>query len=663
MPPALSNTAASIAIWSALAAVSFPLASFARPSSEVYSFFLSDSVTECFFELRSRFPRAFVDQSMTILMADGTRIRAAFHHALHGVPLRDGDSGTLFDSCGHCSAMAFSNGTTARVDARWMTQLVLRPMEDEEEAEDTDDEEQVLVLLRMPPGDASRFSEAMAAYARAHGVAFVTQTQMEKDVAYSATLEPWRSGLSFALVCVCLFSALARSRARHPLRLTVATLLAMAGVIGVGTALCQLAGVVPSAFSVIVGPLILGVGVDGMMIVLTACNFQERRPSVRQALHTCAPSLIASAATTSLGFLVGACVPIPSIRALCLQALAYVLVCLAAQLTLFPALVEACGLRRSPRVARPHANAFFAVACACLALIPLAADLPHPAVEFDVNKQLRTDTLTAQALARVLDTFGGAPTTTYGLVRSDADWDAIERSLAELPKAEVYSWHPAYAASGAPDVRTWLAQSAGTRALFGDVVDADTGDGVVIARTNFGRDATARDKYDHALRLHALREAGACVFNSDLLAGYTMVRLSHLTAKLVACTCVICVLAGVAIVGAKAVGIAVVLAASYLTLDAAVRLLAVPVDMILLVSFLSTTGIITDYSLHAAHHRDNAHAVGMGALTSALSLLPFATFPVVSVRHFMFVYMLTIAFGCVYSVAGMEALHRMMVAR
>ena len=88
-----------------------------------------------------------------------------------------------------------------------------------------------------------------------------------------------------------------------------------------------------------------------------------------------------------------------------------------------------------------------------------------------------------------------------------------------------------------------------------------------------------------------------------------------------------------------------------LLVDLVVKLLAIEADIIVLVSLLVTPGIVTDYALHMAHDARNAFAVAMGAATSALSLLPFLTFPVSSVFHFMVVYVVMITSGCAFAVA------------
>ena len=521
----------------------------------------------------------------------------------------------------------------------------------------------VFVSFEVPARATAVFTDGLAAYAAekasaaarasagGHGGAapllYVTQTQMSRDVEGSANSGAWRGGVSAALVCALLFVALTRSRSRHPLRLTLATLLAMVAVLCVGTALCTLVDVPSSAFSVVVAPMVLGMGVDAMLVLLTACNEPARGPDVDEALRRCAPSLLASTLTTCSGFGFGALVPIPNIRALCAQACVLTAVCGAAQLTLFPSLVKLTRLRRSPRECRVPSRPLVAVAALALLAVPLAVGRPNPPLEFDITKQLRADTTTARAVRALYANFGAAPMLTYALVRSpDVDWAAVEGELEALPRSEVVSWHRVYNASGAVDVDAWLRGNPAMRTLFRDVIDRQTGESVVLARTSFDVDMSVWEKHDVALRLHGMdARLGVCAFNSDMLGGYTIVRLLRVTGALVGATCAVCLVVGVWLVGARALLAVPTLALSYMALHALVRLAGVPADMIVLVALLVTPGILTDYVLHLAHDPRNAAAVVFSAGTSAASLLPLANFPVESVRSFALVYVTILVAG------------------
>jgi hypothetical protein len=194
--------------------------------------------------------------------------------------------------------------------------------------------------------------------------------------------------------------------------------------------------------------------------------------------------------------------------------------------------------------------------------------------------------------------------------------------------------------------------------LFQDFVNARTNESVLIARTKFDKDVSPLVKHDLTVQLDALRADGACVFNSDLLGGYTIIKLAKSTARLVVATSAVCLVIGFAFIGRRCAVIVLLLTLTYASLLGAISMLGFDVDMIILVALLITPGLITDYALHMAHDVRNAEAVVVSALTSILSLVPFTTVAVVSIRNFMLLYILMIAFGCVWTIALLYPVHR-----
>ena len=663
-----------VSFWVLLAAASVPLASRTVSSESVYDFFWVDDATSCFFELQSKFPRSFLDTRNLLLLTRGPRA-AALLDRVRSLPLNAANE-TLEGVCGYCSMLAFSNGTLRKPSVYWMQALLMNGT-----AHSEDDEEEVMVLMEVPEratrvltdGLEALRAEAQTLSAKASeesspipSFLYVTQDQMNRDVQASAETSPWRGAGSVFLVCACLFASLSRTRSRHPLRLALATLFAMVGIITVASAVCQLLGIHTNAFSIVVAPMILGVGVDNVMIIVAACNRGKER-DVWGAMRHCARSIVAATFTTCVCFAFGAAfLPIPNIRSVCQQSLVFFLVSGAGQLTLFPALVEWTGLRRSPRPAIGLPISMFLVAAAGLALFALTLVVHGaPPVRFELQDQMRSDTMTARSVTSVLDRYGGGPSLTYALVHdhSAADWPRIEAAMEALPSADLVSWHRFYAASDHSSVDAWMGERASS-VLFGDFVDVRSKESVLLARTRYPRDTTPLEKHDATLALDALRTggAGACLFNSDLLGGYTITKLSHGTLRLVLATSAVCVAVGFAFIGARCAIIVPTLLMTYSSLLGCVGALGIGLDMILLVALLITPGLITDYALHMSHDVRNAEAVMASAATSVLSLVPFVGVAVASVRNFMLLYILMIAFGCVWTIALIYPVHRYTIA-
>ena len=667
--------------WILLAAVSVPLASRTQPSNSVYDFFWMDDTTKCFFDLKERFPHGFMDTRNLLLIARGPDAIALFER-VRSLPINLRNE-TLDEVCGYCSMYAFSNGTLRRPSAAWMKALLMNGTV-------PDGEDDVLILMEVPEQTTRVFTDALDALRlqaeRAHSAPsaratpafrassaagderslprflYVTQEQMNRDVEASAKTAAWRGLTSVALVCACLFVSLSRTRSRHPLRLALSTLLAMIGILTVASSACQLFGIQTNAFSVVVAPMILGVGVDNIMIIVAACNRGKER-DVWAAMRHCTRSIVAATFTTCVCFAFGAAfLPVPNIRSVCQQSLVFFVVSGIGQLTLFPALVEWTGLRRSPKPMRALPVSAFLMAAAGLALFAasLAVHGPPP-VRFELQDQLRAETLTAQSVTNVLDRYGGGPSLTYALVQDheSVDWERVEATLEALPSADLVSWHRYYVASEHATVAAWMGERANA-VLFGNFVNTSSGESVLIARTRYPRDTTPLEKHDATLALDTLRTggAGACVFNSDLLGGYTITKLSRGTLLLVLATSAVCVLVGFSFIGARCAIIVPTLFMTYASLLGCVNVLGFGLDMILLVALLITPGLITDYALHMAHDVRNAEAVLASAATSVLSLVPFASVAVASVRHFMLLYILMIGVGCVWTIALIYPVHR-----
>lgn len=143
---------------------------------------------------------------------------------------------------------------------------------------------------------------------------------------------------------------------------------------------------------------------------------------------------------------------------------------------------------------------------------------------------------------------------------------------------------------------------------------------------------------------------GTCVFVSELLAGYTIAKLSRFVGVLVAFTCVVCVGAALAIAGVRGLRVVPVIVCSYAALAGFLNVFGISVDMIMMIAILVTPGFLTDYSLHLAHSRTNQSAVAFSALTTIASLATFWTVDVPSMAHFAMTYSLTICAGAVFSI-------------
>lgn len=625
--------------WAALVATSIPICMQSQASSaSVYDFFWTDHVTRCFSLLNERFPRAFLDTRTIALIASGQDALDAYETA-RTIPLNEQNE-TLREVCGFCATLAFADGNAREPSAAWMMALtVAAPVPDS----------QVLIIIRVPDSTTDVFTDRLAAYAQDHNVLYITQSQMQRDVRTSGKTDNWRGNIGLLLVSACVYFGFRQSRSRHPFRLMLCTYLSLLAVLVLATSVSTALNIKLSVFSVVVAPMVIGIGVDSLLIILNACNQQKER-DVEAAMARCSPAMIASTFTTCIGFVVGSFVPIPNIENLCRQCIVFFAVSGFAQLTLFPAIVHLTGLRRSPRHVKFNLLPFTALALALLPLTPLGLISP-PDFEDSVLVNLNAELMTSRAITRMYDAFGGALTITYAYMEPNAtEWAETEAALDVLPQADLLSWHRVYNLSADITVNEWMDNTLNA-AVFGDFVNVHTHESVLVTRTLFPLNTTVHSKHKTAKALAGRQAHGACIFNSELLAAYTLIELAGVTAVVAALISAICVLIGVVSVGRRCVLACVTLGLTATSILGAMRLVAFRVDMIVLVAFLVTPGIVTDYALHLAHDGSNGFAVCIGALTSISSLVPFVTVPVTGVRHFMIVYIIAIASGCIFSLS------------
>lgn len=404
------NKAASF--WALCLAISVPGLREPRRATGAAEFVYADATTACADKVAAQFPGSFRKMQTMMMLLPGPNATALYREVL-SAPVNSRNE-TLLELCGSCGTTAIATGQTVASE-RWMGALLL----DEPVPSDAE----VMVVLVLPDETGSELRASLVSL----GVLFMDAAQFEDDMLESAKVSNWRNAASTWLVCISLFLSLRQSRSRHPLRLCILILLAMGLVVVVSSSIAAALRIPQNAFSAIVAPMLLGVGVDGVLVILAACNEEKRCKDVWSALPSCAPSIIASAATTCSGFLAGSFVPVRNVATLCMECAISFFVCGLAQLTLFPVLIEVTRLRRSPSKASTR----------------------PPQIDFDIQEQLGAHTVSARTLARTAATFEGTPAFMQALVeRRDVDWSRLEDMLAAQPHSTVLSWHRLLNSSG-----------------------------------------------------------------------------------------------------------------------------------------------------------------------------------------------------------------------
>lgn len=159
-------------------------------------------------------------------------------------------------------------------------------------------------------------------------------------------------GYIFMVIYACLSLAKLSDSVRSAAGLGLAGVLLVAITVAAGLGLCALLGLPFNASTTQVLPfLALGLGVDDMFLMAhtfaeTADNslipYQDR---VGEVLKRAGVSVVLTSVCNACAFFAGALVPVPALRAFCMQAALLVLVNLVAALTVFPA-VMSLDLRR-----------------------------------------------------------------------------------------------------------------------------------------------------------------------------------------------------------------------------------------------------------------------------------------------------------------------------
>lgn len=480
--------------------------------------------------------------------------------------------------------------------------------------------------------------------------------QLENDIQISAeSISVWHSMLSTVLVVLLLYIAISKTRSRRPLCLCTLTLFSMGVVIFVGTTICRLLQIPVGPFSVLVGPMVLGIGVDAILVILCHCNLEKKDRNVWSALSKCFGSLIASIVTTCIGFTGGIVAPLPIVRNLCQEFVVSFAVCGLSQVTLFPTLIELTGLKRSPVPQKPwrhsvHLIAFFLV----LIVVPFSLR-GMPTIQFNWTSQLSQSTISAHAFNGIEERFGMAPSFAYVLMRNDTsadEWHLIEDNIRKcVPTAKPLSWHSfsedlvkenavfaaTFAERGTLDYSTFFRHTA-----------APDGSSVIVTMMPQSNNSVAA----RAQTLRCLSAAGGvCAHESGMVYSYTMVKLSEITAFLAVLMCVLSIVIAFVISSSKckAIRTILVMPLSYICVCGIMRITQIDLDMQIMVALIIAPGIIADYALHMVHNPLNSHATCMSAVTTVCSLIPFVFVEIPSMRNFAIVYISAVTCGAVWA--------------
>ena len=406
-----------------------------------------DATTECAYDIMQHVPGAVLTNREVTVAAPAASAVDAYTALTRTRPVGYNDS--LADLCGFCDLRVLDAGgwrTVPNATAALMSHSDGAPRGDGT----------VVFSLLLPSFVHASYMKALSAALPAvvpDDTAWLNSEQVQADVESTTQKDGDIAMVSAASVFVVLIAGIyrpGRSGGGATL-LAVACVACLVGGLNVAQRLSALFGVRPSPYNMMAFPIVLGNGVDSVLVMLAARDRGHHKWAVRSC-----PSIIASQMSTMCAFLVGLVFKVEHFFNFFLFSAVALCVSCALQVTLFPALITFCtrpvvqgtALALGPRAwRRVSVGVGVAALVACLSI---ALAWQPVVLTFEMLTNLHEDTITHRFFTASRGSAATSVAPIFATLRTTMSTGRRRAATsAALNATTLSSWHDAYATSGA----------------------------------------------------------------------------------------------------------------------------------------------------------------------------------------------------------------------
>ena len=625
-------------------------------ATRLEDYYYRDDVTRCAFDVLEQVPGAVFSNRIVNVAAPASLALDAFHAVTRTSVL----NASLADMCGFCdlTVMDAAGHTPANVTMHLVTEDALRGGTPAAEwgsgGRDTDDGDDLVVFSLALPSfvHASWVRELMRALPQhmPPRAMWLNTEQLQADVQDTVTRE---SNLSvYSALCVSAILLCGVYRPGRGACGSVALSSLVLVTLGLGLLLAQrlaaLVGVPSSPYNMMIAPIVLGNGVDSVLIMLAARDRGHHKWAVRSC-----PSIVASQLSTLCSFGIGLVFRVAHFYHFFVFSIVGLAVSCALQITMFPALITVCTTSRkgtAPPTLSPRA--WWRVGCALSVVVAatgafVLASYRPITLTFEMLTNLHEDTVSHRffrdAVMNRADAVAPLTVLTRGIDDS-VDWEGI-RALPRLFNGSmVNNWHDTYVASGSASLDEWLSDPV-AHVMYNRVISGERSAVTMLAPYRLQGDAWT--DYEDLLRMHAMERATYCVASFERIGGYTIVQTyRHLWILLLA-SAALSTVASVAIAGWFGVAALFALGASYAATIGMIAAMRIHVHNMVVAALIILPGIVVDYVLHLTYSEDTLQAVVFSFLTGVGSFVPYMMSHTAGIRDFATVFVIGLCAGIV----------------
>jgi hypothetical protein len=658
--------------------------------TQLEGFYYRDESTQCGFEILERVPNAILTNHVLSVVAPNATAAVLAYRAVLDAPVNGSES--LRAMCGFCDVSISDPGPH---DPTNVTLALLA--EDEgatsallSAADETGGGSVVFSFVLPPFVHASWVRQLLEALPSAmpEGTAWLNNHQIQADVRATTASDAHLSQLSALAVFVLLNFGVYRSGrgAAGTVALVVCTLASLGVSLVIAQRLSALLRIPDSPYATLVVPIVLGNGVDSVLVMLAARD----KGFHKWAIKSC-PSIVASQVSTMCCFVVGLAFSVAHFTSFFTFAILSLLTSCAMQVTLFPTLITLCTSRASsarpeggvkeldkaggggasatapsvalsPRAWRRLGTGLLAATAVAWTGLLVAWRPVH--LSFELLTNLHSETTTYRFFRDAVLRRAGAMAPILALLRSDGGAAAEAAGAAALAGAVralngtlLPFWRDAFVLSGEGARDEWFASPV-NEMIYGNQVSAD---GQVSVATMLAPYTTmqgdAYADYDFVRALHARSDENVCFVSYERLGAYTIVKTYRSLWLLVLASACFSAVAGTVITKSPWAGAASVatLAGTFLSVFGVLGAFQVHVHIMVVAALVVLPGVIVDYVLHLTFAPDTLHAVFFSCLTSAGGFLPYAFSSTSGIRDFTTVFILGTVSGLLFAVLAVSA--------
>ena len=635
--------------WAAL----FAVALFGPPTppaaTDLSGYYYRDATTECAFDILRHVPSAVMTNRIVSVSVPTESAVDAYVALTQTRPATQNAS--LRDLCGFCDLRVLDAGGWDTV-----ANATVALLREDDDAPTSPTASPVVFSLILPNFVHASYMRALMRElptTMPDGVAWLNSEQIQADV--EATTQ--KDGALATVSAVAVFAVLimgihrpGRGRAGSVV-LAVACVACLVTGLTVTQRLAALLGVRASPFDLMAFPIVLGNGVDSVLVMLAARDRGHHKWAVRSC-----PSIVASQMSTMCAFLVGLVFRVQHFFNFFLFSALALFVSCALQVTLFPALITFCtskaaGGATPPITPRTWRRVSVGVGgVALFAAVAIAVTWQPVVLTFEMLTNLHEDTVTHRFFRANRGSQAGAVAPVFVHAgRDGVDWEAVRTTVpASLNATTLSSWHESYASSGASTVDEWLDNPA-IRLLYGADLSDDRNHSVVTLLAPYHMEADAHDDFAQLRAMQAVGPPGTCVTSFERLGGYTIVQTYSQLWILVLASAFFSTAAGVVISGWIGASSAVALVGSYATVVGALGSLGIHVHIMCVSALVILPGVVIDYVLHLVYSEDTLPAVVFSCLTTVAGFAPYALSRTQGIRDFSIVFILGMCTGLLYA--------------